>query len=369
MDPITTRIAFGAAGAGGPGIHDILASGTSPPYVCAFPWDSSTGLGTRYTSPSTLPPDRGYDIAVTSDNSAVFLGHADSPFISAYSYTVGVGVGTKYANPSTLPPSNGQASQCVAVHPSDNAVAIGTIGQVPYLNVYQWSSSGFGAKYADMPFSIWPGGYRGQDIAWHPTGNAISFATYQNQLSTHDVYTWSSSSGVGTRYSYPGNPGHTRYCNCSAFSPDGNYIAVGLSGSPYLQALNWSNSSGFGSYLTNPSSSPGDIVNSVKFSPDGSYVGVATNDNPVVYDWSGGFGSKYEPNPGWGNTVADIAFTPNNDAVAGVGLQNYNYYVPDNFVKGVVYEFSSSGFGTAHPIPSNEYSGSYEQFGGVRFTN
>jgi DNA-binding beta-propeller fold protein YncE len=57
--------------------------------------------------PATVPTGNdGYGVAFSPDGADIALTHATSPYISAYPWSSGFG--TKYANPATLPTNNGR---------------------------------------------------------------------------------------------------------------------------------------------------------------------------------------------------------------------------------------------------------------------
>ena len=81
-----------------------VAHGTTP-FVSAYPW-SSSGFGTKYANPATLPTGLGYSAAFSPSGAAIAVGHDITPFVSAYPWSSS-GFGTKYANPATLPVGGG----------------------------------------------------------------------------------------------------------------------------------------------------------------------------------------------------------------------------------------------------------------------
>lgn len=83
----------------------IGISAHSSPYIHVYNW--SSGFGSKFSNPASLPTGAGLDIDWTPTSDAVVIGHATSPFVSGYPFS-GSGFGTKYANPSTLP--NGQSN-------------------------------------------------------------------------------------------------------------------------------------------------------------------------------------------------------------------------------------------------------------------
>ena len=83
----------------------VAVAHTSSPFITAYPW-SSSGFGTKYANPATLPASTGNGLAFSPDGSAIAVAHGVTPFISAYPWSSS-GFGTKYANPATLPASSG----------------------------------------------------------------------------------------------------------------------------------------------------------------------------------------------------------------------------------------------------------------------
>jgi len=131
---------------------------------CAYPWDNVTGaLGTRFSSPSTWP-NSTYGITqieFSPSDDTVFLSSMSAPFILAYQWSNTTGFGTKYSDPSSLPniyqnyASVGFNRQLnLQVHPSGNCVAIttqsGTATNTPLFKAYPWSTAtGFGTAYSN----------------------------------------------------------------------------------------------------------------------------------------------------------------------------------------------------------------------------
>jgi hypothetical protein len=213
-----------------------LAVGHSnSPYVTVYPW-SSSGFGTKFANPATLPAGTGLGVAFSPAGTEIAISHVNTPYITAYSWSVS-GFGTKFANPATLPAG---AVYSVAFSPSGTEIAIGH-QTTPYVTAYPWSSSGFGTKFSD-PATL-------------PAGLPIGIA----------------------------------------FSPAGTEIAVAHFNTPFITAYHWS-SSGFGTKFTDPATLPPDIGRGISFSPAGTEVVMAHDTTPFVtaYSWSAaGFGTKF----------------------------------------------------------------------------
>jgi hypothetical protein len=83
----------------------MAVSHATSPFITAYPW-SSSGFGTKFANPATLPPGVGNGVAFTASGDAMAVSHAFSPIITAYPWSSS-GFGTKFANPATLPAGAG----------------------------------------------------------------------------------------------------------------------------------------------------------------------------------------------------------------------------------------------------------------------
>ena len=61
MDPNTLKALQGAAGTGGGAEFDLAVAHYTSPYISVYPW--SSGFGTKYSDPSTLPTGSGRGVA------------------------------------------------------------------------------------------------------------------------------------------------------------------------------------------------------------------------------------------------------------------------------------------------------------------
>jgi len=84
--------------------------GGSGQYLDGFPW-SASGYGTRYSNPASLPSGAstyGQSINFSKSGAAFAIGVNASPFVEAYPFNKTTGYGTKYSNPATLPTGTGR---------------------------------------------------------------------------------------------------------------------------------------------------------------------------------------------------------------------------------------------------------------------
>jgi hypothetical protein len=319
----------------------IGRSGLNTPNV--YNW-SASGFGSKIADPASAIAGGNYQFAFSPNGNYVAIGSTGIPYITAYPWSSS-GFGTRYSDPSPSVTAQGASAIGVALtfSPASDAIAMAIASFSPdtFVNVYAWSSSGFGSKYSS-PSSSLLGDGRG--VAFSPSGDAIAVSHGSSPYIS--VYPWSSATGFGTKYSNPSSsPGSAG--NNVTFSPSGDAIAVTTSSSPYISAYQWSSASGFGTKYSDPSTIPGAAGGGVAFSPLGNAIAVAGGGQPpyiLAYPWtySSGFGTKYT-NPPESYNALSVAFNASGTALA-VGI---------NSSPGVyVYPWSSSGFGTKYSDPS-----------------
>lgn len=263
----------------------LAVTNVSNPYIYAYPWSPSTGLGTKFGDPSTTPSGWGYDVAFHPAGNVIALSHDISPFISAYRWS-STGFGTKFSNPATLPTGTGVG---INFNPAGDTVALAHVNS-PFVTAYRWSSTGFGTKFAN-PGTLPTG--MGGGVAFNPAGDVLAVAHATSPAIS--VYPWSSSTGFGTKFANPGTlPAGVG--NKVVFSPLGDSLVVAHMTSPFVSAYSWSGS-GFGTKFANPATLPASHGEDVAFSADANVVAVTHSGSPYItaYSWSSstGFGTKF----------------------------------------------------------------------------
>jgi hypothetical protein len=124
---------------------------TASPFMSGFQWSDTTGFGTMFAAPSSIPgvmnSTYGSKAAMHPKGTAVAVISAASPFTNAYAFSSATGFGTKYANPGTL--LTGSAGMGCPF--SDDGLAITYGNSVsPYTHTYAFSeATGFGTKFAN----------------------------------------------------------------------------------------------------------------------------------------------------------------------------------------------------------------------------
>lgn len=92
-------------------------------------------------------PGTVYATRINKAETAIVLGHSTTPFMSAYQWSNSAGVGTRYANPTSLV-TNYSTAMCFSPSGTDvvGAITVSTIG----VAAYKWTDAGgFGTKYND----------------------------------------------------------------------------------------------------------------------------------------------------------------------------------------------------------------------------
>lgn len=98
-----SSIRFSASG------KTVFASSFSSPYITAHSFDQTTGFGSKFSDPSTLPPSSSYCVERSKTNDLVAVVSTGSPYIFVYPWNDNTGFGVKYSNPSSLPAGAGDS--------------------------------------------------------------------------------------------------------------------------------------------------------------------------------------------------------------------------------------------------------------------
>jgi len=168
----------------------IAIASNGSPYVTAYPWDWSTGFGTKYANPSPALVGAAFGVDFSPFSDAIAIGREQ---LLVYKFD-GAGFGTKYANAAS---SLGSNCRAVKFSPADNAILICTNG-TPFIHAYQWDYiDGIGTSYVS------PGGGSGagKDCAFNQAGDTVVFAITGSKMI--EAYPWDYYAGFGTKYSDP----------------------------------------------------------------------------------------------------------------------------------------------------------------------
>lgn len=329
------RSAKGAAGGGG-GSATYYVAEIYNGEVSVQPFSSVSGYGTRYAAAADLPFVQG-GVAFTSSGNAVVTGAYGNRVARAWQWS-SAGFGTRYAD---LTDGANNYSYAFALHPSNNAIITGRDTGPPYIHAFAFSTAtGFGAKFSNPGTT--PTGEI-SDVHFSPDGNAVAAVGVTNNLIS--VYPWSGS-GFGARYTGPTpNPLDAQIGTGFRvkFSPQSDAIVMcnGANSGPWIAGWPWSHATGFGTKYANPTVAIPAGLTSLAFSPAGDVVVVGCQSSPSIlaYAFSAvtGFGTKYA-NPATlpGGAPRAIAFSPLGTEIAfSREFTNTLYF----------YRWSGSGFG------------------------
>jgi len=278
MGTVPTGVSFSPAGT------ELALSHATSPFVTAYPW-SSSGFGTKFANPATLPTGSGECITFSPAGTEIVVGHSTLPFVTAYRWSSD-GFGTKFADPSTAPDV---IQMSAAISPAGTELVMGAGGGGGgFIGAWRWSTSGFGSKFSNP--ATMPAG-TGESISFSPSGTEVACAHGTSPFVT--AYPWSSA-GFGVKFANPATL-PTGYGYGAAFSPAGTELAISHGVSPFVSVYPWS-SAGFGVKFANPATLPVGNGESVSFSPTGTEIAIVYGSTPFVsaYPWSyAGFGVKF----------------------------------------------------------------------------
>lgn len=253
----------------------------------------------------------------------------------------------------------------IVFHPSGRAVLVAPMDSNGDLEIWAWSGAGFGAKYAvasmadaeddiGAPFEYPRIDQSGNgQYAFSPDGNWLAIAGDAGTTSAGAamplvVVPFDLTTGLDLLNPvYPsGDHSAVADANCVAWSPDGNHVGIGTSGSPYIRFWNWTGSA-FGAAEADPASPPVDPVSMMDFNTEGTYLvagkffSTTAPDFPKAWAWA--------PGTGWGAALSAPASTQ------GSGDEAYaTQFHPDGehvLLVGTVhqvciYDFDPSGSGS-----------------------
>ena len=334
----------GPSGGGGGGPSEYIGFGNNSGGFNAYPWNNSTGFGSRYAQPT--PVFVPLQVSFVPDNSNISASLAGSPYFYVWQWS-SLGFGTLYSNPaSLLNPATGGIAGYTWTPSIDAFLAINYTAPT-YPQAWAWTpSAGFGTKYANGSLLSSSAGCRA--ISLNGDGTLAATLTFTNlPNSTIAIYPWSSSTGFGTRFANPTTLPDAPSANplTISFNRVTNDLIVAKNTSNFVTAYPVT-SSGFGTKYADPSTSFGGTPNGLRFSPDGSAIATANNSSPpvIAFSWGAGFGTKYA-NPASPPSYAISMDWENTNAAIAFGNRTFGPF-------GEVFRWSSAGFGAKYSSPT-----------------
>lgn len=253
---------------------------TATPFLSGRATYGNYGV-TTYADPGILPAGASKCIAMHPSGMAVGVGHATTPFMSFYPL-LPQAFGTKYANPVTLPAAQVNAA---AFSQTGEYLAVGTqttpfiqVYAFDYINGFTGSSSNPGALPAGGPAA----GF-GKNIAWRPQGDFIAMTMSVSPYIY--VVPFNRATGVfGTALTISFVTGPTAAPTSVQFTPDGQYLLVGGSTGAFFWCYDFSAGTVPSTPVATDLGTPvGIAVNDITLHPSGEFAVLSVNTTPFVY--------------------------------------------------------------------------------------
>jgi WD40 repeat protein len=249
---------------------------TSAPYVQV--WDmSDPEYPLLFPDPATPPTSAPTSVRWSPEGDYLALSLTSTPFVFAYPFT-DAGFGAKIADPATLPTGLGQE---VAWSPDGNFIGIAH-NTTPGVSVYPWTGV-FGVKIVN-PATVPVDGY---SLSWSHDGNTLVVSG----LGTPFIFAYPWDGTFGTKYADPAVLAPSNSF-AVAFSRDDKHIAMGHNLAPFIAVWPFS-SAGFGTKIEDPTPLPAPpsstgTPGTIEWSPNGDYIGVGMTSSPVIaiYEWN-----------------------------------------------------------------------------------
>ena len=177
----------------------IAFSGT--PWTAVYPF--TTVFGSAFANPATLTGSNNRAVKFSPTGASIFYGSATTPFIHGYPWSDTTGFGTKFSNPGTLPGGAVLAAQSMDTYQFPNGTLVVTMAHnvSPYTVTYQYTDAGgFGTKYTD-PTALVAGSNRSSKFIYDGVNTYLAIS--HGVTPFIGAYPFSSSTGYGTKVSDP----------------------------------------------------------------------------------------------------------------------------------------------------------------------
>ena len=224
------------------GTSIVIGHGGTP-FMTAYAWSDTSGWGTKFADPATLPNGGNCYVAFNRTGTLIAAVQTLTPFVNVYNWSNGWG--TKFASPATLP--NGE-SRGVTFNNNTSVLALCQT-LTPFLAAYAWAN-GFGSKFASPATLLTSSSY---SIQFNNLDSEILVGAGGSPTTAPGsiVYQWSS--GFGTAYAQPTTSKET---GKASFNAANTAIICGSTATPFIYAFPWTIGVGFGTAYANPSSLP-----------------------------------------------------------------------------------------------------------------
>jgi 6-phosphogluconolactonase (cycloisomerase 2 family) len=256
------------------GLHMSVAHSDSP-YITIYKIDRATDNFTKLTNPATLPTRTVFGTAFSPDGQYMSVGHSDPPYITIYKRYGDQFI--KLPNPSSLPANTGFGT----TFSPDGLYMSVAHGTSPYITIYKIDKVTDTFTKISDPATL-PNG-TGYDTAFSPDGMYMTVAHTASPYIT--IYKIDKATDTFTKLANPSpsiTGGAFSKADAVAFSPDGLYMSVAHSTSPFITIYKIDRSTDTFTKLADPSILPSNSGADVAFSPDGLYMSVANGISPNI---------------------------------------------------------------------------------------
>ncbi len=249
-------------------LADVLAIGTSDsPYVQLY--SHSGDVFSLASNPfGSSIPDWVYSVAYKGTTAVDFFAvgiDGTNPRAKFFS-------GSGYTPATALSPTLSSSAEGVAISPDGSWLAVG-LSVSPYVALYSTSTS---AKHSD-PSNLPTGQVK--KLSFSPDGNYLAAPVGASPW----LILYSHASGALTKLTDPGTM-PASFGQCTAWSPDSVYLAVGTNTSTVLL---YKHSGGTFTYLSSISGGSGSLCLGLSFSADGVYLAATGGTDLVLIKRSG----------------------------------------------------------------------------------
>jgi len=341
------------------------ASGSTTPYVSAWPFSSLTGFGTRYAAPASnsgVVVTVSYPISISYSPQGNAVAYANSAVFTpqVWSWSGAVGWGTKYAAPDT---SNTSAPNHATFSRTGKTIIMqcGTSGIFPtFAHTFDpvnglGTGVNVGLSNGTSFYNLRTGPNANYLMTHYSSGSSPYHAVYPYSEDTLTVGTRLTQAYIPSTASYvfdlsedgtlavtsqgqawsvdPNGYFGTKYTNLTGtlgnniairISKNTNYIALALTNTPYISVITWLKTPGavgWGTRLTAPATVGFSASQSVAFTPDEAAVlqntSSISSQTPWIAAWSispEGIGTRFA-GPNSYNASASVS-RPNTMAVS-----------------------------------------------------
>jgi hypothetical protein len=321
------------------------ATSTSPGQL--YKWDNNLGWGSRTDITLFSSTSQSYNAMATHPTgNFIFLGLAVASstfFLQALSINKNATISSVSGALTT------KAVDAVDVTPSGKSV-IGGFNVTPYVEAYPFTTT-FGSKFSDPATTV---GAVVRTVKFSPTGASVLMGLATSPLVAG--YPWSDSTGFGTKFSNPGtvvtgSPLVAHSLDTYQYTSGTLVVSLATNSSPYINAYQYTDNSGFGTKYTAPSAIIASIHRASKFIFNGvnTYLMVSAGASPFIA------AVPFSSSTGYGTVLSNPATIPSTTYGYVLSTDQQVVFAKMSSLVCYAYRFSDS-WGTKYADPSTAFT-------------